>query len=196
MTRTTLIAIVLSLPLVVGPEPEPTATPARLDTDREIFFAVLEGLYRDGVKNDVVDKLLSKNAAGAYLNFVAGCPLCIPALEAMRHYRQRPDFVSYKGVTNTWGSGLAKHERKALLSDDIKQRLEAMTGLVERWVSRRVEMRRLGPDERRRWENAMLSGRKKGMALLRIAKENGLMTEWGTIGDCAVCDGSNKPFGN
>src|SRR5688572_10638658 len=58
-----------------------------------IFFAVLEGLYRDGVINGDVDLIIPPGEGGKPAfdqeTFVYACPLCHPAFEAFRLYRQR-----------------------------------------------------------------------------------------------------------
>jgi hypothetical protein len=51
-----------------------------------VFHAVLEGLYTDGVSNEVVDKILKPDLLA---NFVHQCPLCHPAYQAFLLYRDR-----------------------------------------------------------------------------------------------------------
>src|SRR5947207_11898373 len=59
-------------------------------TSQLVFFAVLEGLYRDGVSNDDVDRIIppGKNGKDTFdpEHFVYACPLCHPAFEAFRLY--------------------------------------------------------------------------------------------------------------
>ena len=44
-----------------------------------IFFAALEGLYRDGVSSADVESLLARNGRdGGYLNFISTCPIWMP----------------------------------------------------------------------------------------------------------------------
>src|SRR4051812_345904 len=44
-----------------------------------LFFATLEGLYRDGVSSaDVGSLLATKGKDGGYLNFIYTCPICMP----------------------------------------------------------------------------------------------------------------------
>ena len=77
--------------------------------DRMIFYAVLEGLYEDGVSNEAVDIVLLKDpTSGSYAHFVYGCPICAPTIDAFRMYRARPQFYSRKGITDTYGTGLEK----------------------------------------------------------------------------------------
>src|SRR4029077_3675969 len=75
-----------------------------------VFFAVLEGLYRDGVANSDVDLIIPPGPNGQPRfdpeHFVYACPLCHPAFEAFRLYRQRDDFFGLKAPVNTFGPGL------------------------------------------------------------------------------------------
>lgn len=194
ITGTSIVGILLLASAATSTET--AATGSAIDFEREVFYAVLEGLYQDGVRNDVVDGILHHDPRMGYVNFVPGCPLCVPALEAFRVYRARPKLESYKGGIDTWGPGLAKAEREALMSKDLVTRLTALPPMIERFVKRRVEMRRLTDGERRAWERKMEEGRKLGMKQLAMQKEQGLMDLWKGIDDCAVCDGANKPFGN
>src|SRR4051794_38029157 len=58
-----------------------------------VFFAVLEGLYEDGVANEAVDNIVGKTKDGKTEirhTFVFQCPLCHPVYEAFRLYQHRP----------------------------------------------------------------------------------------------------------
>ena len=67
-------------------------TESRENCRQMVFFAVLEGLYRDGVSSADVDVFLrkDKNEKGieGYIHFVYGCSICMPALDAFRSYRE------------------------------------------------------------------------------------------------------------
>src|SRR5437660_7208174 len=71
-----------------------------------VFFAVLEGPYRDGVSNEVVDSIIPGKGRFDPEHFVYACPICHPAFEAFRLYRQREDFYGLKAPVNTFGPGL------------------------------------------------------------------------------------------
>src|SRR6266496_3203022 len=64
-----------------------------------VFFAVLEGLYRDGLSNETVDLIIppGENGKGRFEpeHFVYTCPLCHPAYEAFKLYRQREEFYGF-----------------------------------------------------------------------------------------------------
>jgi hypothetical protein len=174
----------------VAQDPAPAAAEPRrkVDMGHEIFYATLEGLYVDGVDNGTVDRVLAADD-GEWQHFVYGCPTCIYVLEAFRHYRARPDFVSFKHGGNTWGKGLSDAERRAFRSDDLKVRLQALHELVQSWLDRRMDLLRLTDDERRRWGGELRERSKKGMELLRSMQEAGRMKAWGDT-DCPSCEGA------
>ena len=168
----------------------PAPPPPRLpDLGHEIFYATLEGLYRDGVTDATVDRILATDDGGAFLHFVPGCPTCIYVLEALRHYRARPDFVSFKMVDDTWGDGLPKGVRAKFASASQKVRLDALHGLVARWIDERMDRLRLTDKERARWEGELQARAKKGMGLLERYREDGRMAHWGDS-RCPSCDGA------
>ena len=73
-----------------------------------VFFAVLEGLYRDGVQNEVVDAIIGlapKQGEQVKTHFVFRCELCHATYEAFKAYRQRPMFMNAKGAS-TFGDGV------------------------------------------------------------------------------------------
>jgi hypothetical protein len=57
------------------------------ETSQFVFFAVLEGLYRDGLSTKTVELIVPRKNKGSALsleNFIINCPLCYPAAEAFR----------------------------------------------------------------------------------------------------------------
>src|SRR4051812_19071341 len=145
-------------------------------TSQLVFFAVLEGLYRDGVSNKDVDLIIPPGEKGGEKfepeHFVYACPLCHPAFEAFRLYRHRQRFYGLKAEVNTFGPGLAETVAASLRSPDPSERRQAVEGLVARWVSQRLEMMRLTDAEREAMTRAMEQGRKQGMNSLK----NGSLT--------------------
>src|SRR5262245_66503155 len=60
---------------------------------RTIFYAVLEGLYEDGVSNGLVKLMLEKDPkTGNFLHLVYSCPICDPVLDALHVYESRANF--------------------------------------------------------------------------------------------------------
>jgi len=157
-----------------------------------VFFAVLEGLYRDGVTNGDVDLIIPRGEGGGpKFNkeiFVYACPLCHPAFEAFRLYRQRERIFGLKAKVDTFGAGLDEAVRKRLRSQNADERRQAVEGLISRWVSQRLEMMRLTKAERAEITLEIEKGRKQGMGGLKQAIEAGEASQSRT--NCAICDGS------
>jgi hypothetical protein len=171
------LALFAVLPASGGPE--------RRDESyhRTIFFAVLEGLYEDGVSTEDVELILRRDPKTRYLeNFVYACPICNPARDAFEVYRSRPMW-KYKLPHDTFGKGLDAETHAALWSTDRAARLDAVEGLVRKWVGRRLAMMRLTADERSAYENEFAMMRKEGMSEL---KDSALAD----MKRCAMCDGA------
>jgi len=154
-----------------------------------VFFAVLEGLYRDGVSNTDLDVIIPPGKDGKPTfepeNFVYACPLCHPAFEAFRLYYQRDMLFGFKGRIDTFGPGLDPVVRGQLHSPDASIRRQAVEGLISRWVAERLELMRLTDAERKSITDEMELARKQGMgALKKDAAGNQSRT------NCPICDGS------
>jgi hypothetical protein len=156
-----------------------------------VFHAVLEGLYADGVPNDVVDRVLdigpNSQKKGFDMHFVYCCPLCHPTYEAFRLYRSRGSFYGRKDGLDTFGPGLEPSLTRQLLHVDVKVRLEALHKIIQRWVTLRLDAMRLTPVEKAEWAERLALRRKAGM--LHLEKSRFAGKEAGFKG-CAICDGS------
>lgn len=151
---------------------------------KTIFFAVLEGLYEDGVATEDVEMILRLDRGTRHPeNFVYGCPICDPARDAFDVYRKRPYWSRYKNPHDTFGRGLGEATRAAIWSEDAERRFEALEGLMREWVSRRLAMQRLTSAERQAYEIAFEEMRKMGMSSIR----GGAPAE---LKRCAMCDGA------
>ena len=154
-----------------------------------VFFGVLEGLYRDGVSNADVDLIIPPGNYGPRFDlehFVYACPLCHPAFEAFRLYRQRQAIYGLKAPVDTFGPGLEKSTSERLHSSNPNLRRQAIEGLINRWVGQRLEMMRLTPSERAAITSEMEQGRKQGMGGLKTASQQASQTRT----NCPICDGS------
>ena len=175
---------------------------------RLLFAAILEGLYTDGVQNDVVDMVLGTARdnqtapAGFSMHFVVGCPLCTPAYDAFQTYRAREALLCMQvkkaalreHQKDTFGQGLSKEMRDRILSADAETRLSAMAELTQRWVDRRLRSMRLTADERAAWLRILAEGRKQGMDRLesnnkRVSASGGKSPAY-KMTACAFCDGA------
>ena len=181
---------------LVGAENRPTNNPPRnwpeSRSSQLIFFAVLEGLYRDGVPNSDVDLIIPPGKDGGATftpeHFVYACPLCHPAFEALRLYRQRQEFFGLKARINEFGPGLSGEIAAQVRNPDPTQRRQAVEKLISRWVSERLEMMRLTKDEREAITREIEQGRKQGMGGLKQTAAQVPGSQSRT--NCPICDGS------
>ncbi len=189
------LALTLGLLPAVQPEPKAPRCAAAGSSEgdsfhRELFFAVLEGLYREGVDNETVDRVIEvEPQSSGWRHFVQGCPICMPALDAFRVYRGRPVLVSFKVRNDTFGFGLLAEERARLVGADDGERRAAIQALIERWVAERMQRVRLDAAERATWRQALEERRKQGMASLEsLRQQPGSL--YRDMKACALCDGA------
>jgi len=159
--------------------------------DEELFHAVLEGLYHDGVSNAVVDALLVNDAQSGYpVNFVWACPVCMPALNALRVYRARPLFTGEKLPRDTFGKGLAPELERQLTSPDDYERQIALRALIEGWIERRMQMLRLDEHERAEWTAELRRRRDIGTKYLAGYRGSGMSASCAMMKECPSCEGA------
>lgn len=203
-SRLILLAALLALPFARAPlaqepalEPRAGYEPWKPDGERFLFHAVLEGLYADGVSNEVVDALLELDAdLGWPRFFIYGCPICMPAFNAFRAYRARPEFFGDKQGRDTFGAGLPEHVRANLLTDDLPVRVLALQARVSVWVERRVNALRLDERERGMLEERLGARRKQGLNLLRdYRRDERTAAVYAHMESCPFCDGANAAMG-
>jgi hypothetical protein len=200
------------------PGPDPAARAARGaggwwsgEASQLVFFAVLEGLYEDGVSQEIVDKIVPPHVTPAgnlidsakapivrdtNIHFIYTCPLCHPTSEAFLLYAARQPFRGQKvSEADTFGkTALPEATEKKLRSDKHAVRLEGLREAMDRWVGRRLDLMQLSVDERKVWEQKIKALRDQG---------NQALTQFqnGSNGDyfknmyagwkfCAACDGS------
>lgn len=200
LPRIVCVAVILVMLLVPNEaenkEPPPLKQIERIDwvndpTCQLVFFAVLEGLYSDGVPNEIVDRVLDidPQIKGPRFDthFVYCCPLCHPAYEAFVLYRARQPFYGRKDSAHTLGPGLEPSMVRKLRSDKVNDRLEALHALIKRWVTLRLDNLRLTSKEKDEWAERLAIRRKLGMEALEKANFGGKKA--GFKG-CAICDGS------
>ena len=158
-----------------------------------VFFAVLEGLYKDGVSTEDVNRILAVDPRTKqpqfHEHFVDACPLWLPAFDAFVVYRSRPGFYGRKDSADTFGPGLDPILAKKLRSDGMADQLEAIQTMVNRWIIRRLEGMRLNKDEREQWTAVIEEGRRQGMGRLQQVQAANQNEYFGWKG-CAICDGT------
>jgi len=193
MRTLTIAATALFAAFLPVPHPQdPDAVPGRPGGPATIFYAVLEGLYDEGVATEDVDILLHQDpATKQYSYFVYGCPLCMPAIDALQLYRGRPKFYSQKGEPDTFGTGLPAKEREALRGDDVSARLRVLHDFIERCMKRKLASLRLNKAESEQWQLVLKEMRDKGSFMLKEAKEQGKAGALANAKGCSVCEGMN-----
>ena len=164
-----------------------------------IFFAVLEGLYLDGVSSDTVELIIGPKDKPVYEafreHFIYACPLCHPAYEALKLYHQRQLVYGIKPPDiNTFGKGLDPEIITQLKSPKHTVRLEAIKGLVKKWTNQRVEKMRLVDKELSTLTQLIAVGRKQGMGRLQKQMNDPNARHDPTWKACAICDGSFEAF--
>jgi hypothetical protein len=201
----TIAALVTArfFPAAGEPVPAKKASPPAKSADdwkkdpvcRMVFFAVLEGLYTDGVSRQAVDSVVggTKGSAGEIRQtFVIECPLCHPVYEAFRAYQQRPAF---RGKGDTLGKGLEAKLERGLRDKGLRTRQGALQTLVHRWVQRRLAEMRLSAEEKRDWAMRLEERSRQGDALLaRLKVTDRWYGGWG-YGFCAACRGCTAACG-
>jgi hypothetical protein len=195
-----MTAILLAaLLLPGGPPAKPTATKAPVKdwksdpACRLVFHAVLEGLYEDGVSDEVVNNIVPPDKKGQEKmrrSFVLGCPLCQPAFEAFCVYQARPKF-SDGSKSSTFGKGLSPTVVKGLMSDTVSTRLITLRGPIHTWVERRLRSMKLSKDEREKWWKDISARAGQGTATLMALKaKDEWYRPWAAYWGCAACKGS------
>jgi hypothetical protein len=197
-----VLGLIVALTLLPFSPAEPTkadspAKPASKPIDdwkqdpvcKMVFFAVLEGLYEDGVSSSAVDSVVGKSKdapAEIKATFVIQCPLCHPVYEAFRLYQQRPQFRD-KG--DAFGKGIDPKLETNLRSTTLRTRQGALQVLVHRWVERRLAQMGLSDEQKMDWARRLEERSKQGDDLLRKLRDtDSWYGGWG-YGFCAACKG-------
>jgi hypothetical protein len=158
-----------------------------------MFMAVLEGLYVDGVSNDVIDLIIPNG--GFHEHFIYGCPMCMPTYDAMVLYRSRLGFYGMKPPDNppdTFGPGVDAGLRAKLAGTDKEMRLRAIESLIRTWIDRRVDLMSLSEAEETSLRQELERGSKKGGELLERHREADAHGVEESRTFCAVCRAATK----
>ena len=135
------------------------------ETQRFIFYSVLEGCYEDGLSNDDVSHILMRKEKQAYFHFIYACPICTATIWALEAYQARPQtFYSLKNPASTFGMGLQDAQHQKLYSDDPQARLTVINELVRGWLERRMDRMNLSKAGRDALLRELEKKRKQGEA--------------------------------
>jgi hypothetical protein len=195
-TRILLFAILAALTLHAAPPREPQSSDGIDETSQFIFFAVLEGLYADGVSNDEVSQILMKREGETYFHFIYSCPVCNATIWALEAYKARPDSLyGLKRIGNTFGPGIPLGQRDNLFGDDAGKRLTVINALVKKWIERR--MKPFPAAERKTLAEQLEKKREEGMKALESFRKKKHGENFGiekaapafvNLKECAACN--------
>ncbi|MCH2379526.1 MAG: hypothetical protein MK236_08915 [Pedosphaera sp.] len=199
--KSTLIALLtlgLCLPLLAQNKPKPDVVKRNVEWQKEemcqfVFFAVLEGLYRDGIQNEIVDAIIGekivKKENKVKTHFVFRCKLCHATYEAFRTYRNRPAFMQTKGAS-TFGKGADLALLKQLGSKDARTRIYSMGALVRPWIMHRIKETRKTAVEKTAMKKQFEKYAQEGADLLKTHKraKDGFYLDWSFYGSCQACE--------
>ena len=199
--KSTLIALLtlgLCLPLLAQNKPKPDVANRNVEWQKEemcqfVFFAVLEGLYRDGIQNEIVYAIIGekivKKENRVKTHFVFRCKLCHATYEAFRTYRNRPAFMQTKGAS-TFGNGVDLNRLKKLRSNDARTRIYAMGALVRPWIMHRIKETRKTSEEKTAMKKQFEKYALEGADLLKTHKraKDGFYLDWSFYGSCQACE--------
>lgn len=160
---------------------------------RLVFFAVLQGLYEDGVSDEVVNNIVPPDKKGREKmrhSFVLDCPLCQPAYEAFCVYQSRPRFTD-EDKASSLGKGLPEKTVDGLMSKAVSTRLITLRGPIKRWVENRLVSMKLDTTERQKWWDDIVARAGQGTGTLRgLIEKDPWYKGWSGYWGCAACLGS------
>lgn len=163
---------ILLVLLLAGCSAPPPAAVSDEDRSRFLLLAVLEGLWTDGPDPALFKPLLEKPRD----HFVPKCPLCTPVAHAIRIYVENSDVPVY----GARGSGFPRELAAGLGSAGRADRIQALEGMVARYVDRRLA--RMTPGEQIEMNKYLKVGKQDGMALME--------PEFGRA--CPSCSGATR----
>jgi len=142
-----------------------------------VFFTVMEGLYRDGVPQEVVDLVIGHvESNNVDKSFIFRCKLCHACYEAFALYQRRPDFNGTEGRNTVGSKEIPEEVMTGLRSSNPKVFGPAFATIIQPWIKADLEER--------------LANGEEGLELMQryveLAKEgNALVT---TYTRCQACD--------
>lgn len=191
------VALLATDPVSLDSEPFESADfhPPEGAMYQALFLAVVEGAYKDGLSDEDLRILLTRQEGREYEYFVYACPICSPVVAALELYRSRPErFYGFKSQVNTFGAGLPPELSAGLHRDSPGERLAAIRLLLERWIEAYLRSRNLEPRQVSDFRDRLAAGRKEGERRLRDYREGGsapfTAPALSTDGDCSVCNGA------
>lgn len=171
-------------------------TRAQTPTDNEfqqfVFFAVLEGLFQQGLPDATVDRLLQRDMqTGQPYLFVYACPICHPTYDALSLYRSRRPFYGDKGSRRDFAVQADPKMLARLNSDDPAVRADAFGDLVQTFIARKVASSRWSQAEAEAWGLKFEQAKQEGERHLQDYKAAKNSTyRW--MKSCSMCRGASQ----
>ncbi len=158
-----------------------------------VFFAVLEGLYTDGVPDEVVDLIVppkDEKDDSVERCFVFRCPMCHAAYEAFVLYQRRQAFNGSNEAKSTFGKDFDRSIIDSLKSDRASTRVIAMGNLIRPWIDRKINSLKMTEADRDALVATMLRYAEEGNTLFRArrADPSSVYHEWTFYGGCQACE--------
>lgn len=174
-------------------EPAPASEAWRQDpVCQMVFFAVLEGLYTDGVQDEVVDLIVPPKTdldTNVKHCFVFRCPMCHAAYEAFVLYQRRQSFQGASDEKSTFGQGVEPAIIKDLKSDKPMERVFALGRLIRPWLDKRIRSQNISKAEREQMIQQILEYAKRGNSLFLAYRSDSksVYHDWQFYGGCQAC---------
>jgi len=189
-------------PVVAAPVKEkealdpPSAEWRRDPACQLVFFAVLEGLYTDGVPDEAVNLIVPPDAGkeGVKHSFVFRCPLCHAAYEAFVLYQNRTAFNGSGEKRSTLGGSFDVKIIEQLKAKDVRTRVFAMGALIRPWIERRMKLNKLDSKEQEALLKKLLAYAADGDKLFRQYRGDvkSVYHEWMFYGGCQACEAAER----
>lgn len=158
-----------------------------------VFFAVLEGLYVDGVPDEAVDLIVPPKTnldTNVKHDFVFRCPLCHAAYEAFVLYQRRQAFNGANEKKSTFGKNFDARVIEQLKSDKPQVRVYAMGRLIRPWIDRKLNEMNLDETQKAAMVKKLLDYAAEGDRMFREYKQDpkSVYIEWQFYGGCQACE--------
>ena len=160
-----------------------------------VFFAVLEGLYRDGVPSEVVDLVVNpKRDMDNKVKhvFVFECDICHAAYEAFVLYSKRQTFQKTAG-RDTFGKGVDPHIVENLKSEQACTRVFALGDLIRPWIVARVDLLKMSEEKQKELIAMLLKYKDEARPKLgKLRHTDPLYKDWSFYGSCQACEAASN----
>lgn len=176
------LAVLLAL-LSAGPA-RADQGPADPELDRFVYEAVLDGLTTMGLSDATVDRILEEDSGGRPVSFIPGCPICMPAREAFRAYRQG---THPRDVAPVAPAAMLA----ALDSEKDLERTSALGRLVQELIAKRIAAANWSDAEAESWGRRFEAAAAEGQRQL-TAHQAQDVEAYKMMWSCMICDGASR----